>query len=514
MTRRTAGYLILGAWGFSLAWLVARRAFAPAEERLAAAAARIGPSASFYAVLHDGRQIGTAGITLDTVAMGFRLVETVSLDLPDGRGASGRLLGRLEGNLFRSFRIHQAVAALNEGPGVPRLLELIPGTDTTLLLRYTRPARGTDVVLGFEDGRPVLSSAFSFQLAAQGRLRAGAAFAVEGVHPLLLARLRETGRVTGDSTFAVSDTAAFDSTAGKWVTVAAEPVRAWRVERTSGGPPVEDWIDSQGRVLRRTFAFGLTVERSPFEVNYTNYQATRAGTRSAGAGPLAGRRPSRAAAPRRQARLEPLEVILARSDGPAWPGAVATLAGGRQTVRGDTVRVEPVADAVDGAPPPTRRRNIGGLPAADLRALQSALDDALAANASADTLAALVRWVAQDVRYQETPLTAIGGGTAARDRRAGVEGKAHLLAALAELAGIPARVVSGVDVRQEGLPAHTWVEVWLRGWLAVDPTSGDLPARTSLLRIFEGAARPLAMAMQVGALRASVLSGNAAGEQP
>jgi hypothetical protein len=236
MTRRTAGYLILGAWGFSLAWLVARRAFTPAEERLAAAAARIGPSASFYAVLDDGRQIGTAGITLDTVATGFRLIETVSLDLPAGAGGSRRLLARLEANLFRSFRVHQAATAFNEGPGTARVLEVTGGSDTTMLLRYERPPRGSDVVLGFADARPFLATAFPFQLAAQGRLRAGATFAVDGLHPLLLVQVREVGQVTGDSVFAVSDTAAFDSTTGKWVTVAAEPVRAWRVERTSGGP--------------------------------------------------------------------------------------------------------------------------------------------------------------------------------------------------------------------------------------------------------------------------------------
>jgi transglutaminase-like putative cysteine protease len=262
---------------------------------------------------------------------------------------------------------------------------------------------------------------------------------------------------------------------------------------------VEDWIDSQGRVLRRRFAFGLTIERSPFEVNYTNYQMMRAGDALRRRRVPSGRaRRARQRSRRPRATFEPVEVVLARSDGPAWPGAVATLAGGRQSVRGDTVRIEPARGPGGWGPPRRGDATSAGCPPQTCGPSNRRWTTLLAANSTGDTLAALVRWVAQDVRYQETPLTAIGGGTAARDRRAGVAGKAHLLAALAELAGIPARVVSGVDVRQEGLPAHSWVEVWLRGWLAPRDPRGQLfgflgpngAGKTTTLRMIAGILRP------------------------
>jgi transglutaminase-like putative cysteine protease len=77
---------------------------------------------------------------------------------------------------------------------------------------------------------------------------------------------------------------------------------------------------------------------------------------------------------------------------------------------------------------------------------------------------------------------------------------------LYQVAGIPARVVSGLDLSQPDLPAHTWVEVWRDGWAAVDPAAGSAPASPWLLRVAEGAARPAELVVLVGAVRASVLT--------
>jgi hypothetical protein len=74
--------------------------------------------------------------------------------------------------------------------------------------------------------------------------------------------------VTRDSTFSVADSAAWDSTASTWKPVAARAVQAWRVERTVHGFPSIDWIDAQGRLIQRDWAFGLRLVRSPFEINY------------------------------------------------------------------------------------------------------------------------------------------------------------------------------------------------------------------------------------------------------
>jgi hypothetical protein len=141
-------------------------------------------------------------------------------------------------------------------------------------------------------------------------------------------------------------------------------------------------------------------------------------------------------------------VRLGRRDGPAWPGATDAFAGGRQTVRGDTVtiRASEVSEGIRG----------------------------------------LVR------RAWATP----------RQERVA------RFVALATESGLSARIVTGIDLGRRELPSHTWAEV-LSGdeWIAVDPVYGQAPASASLLRVILGGPdRPLSLVPLVGALTPSTLS--------
>jgi transglutaminase-like putative cysteine protease len=63
-------------------------------------------------------------------------------------------------------------------------------------------------------------------------------------------------------------------------------------------------------------------------------------------------------------------------------------------------------------------------------------------------------------------------------------------------------VVTGVAVLPEGVFAHSWSELWLGGWVAVDPTFGHVPASTSLIRIAIGErSRPFDLLPLVGSAR-------------
>ena len=73
--------------------------------------------------------------------------------------------------------------------------------------------------------------------------------------------------------------------------------------------------------MRRDWAFGLRLQRSPFEVNYNQYQARlRSGDlRPPEKVPGAISRSELAGAP--ESTKHVLTVRIARADGPAWPGA-------------------------------------------------------------------------------------------------------------------------------------------------------------------------------------------------
>ena len=505
MNRRTGATLILVSWAASLGWLGVRQSRSDGELGVEGRRTRLAPLASFYAVLAGDVQIGTAGITLDTTALGYRLTEVLSLDVPGPVPARDVL--RLESILSRTLRLQQATASLSED-GTSFSLEARAGPDSGFVFRTWRQGVNRD---GLGWLPPVsgitVAGATPYQLAASGRLRPRGSIATPTLDLLVRSFWTGLAEVTGDSVLATSDSAAFDPGSGRWVAVAPDSVRAWQVVRRERGLPVREWIDAQGRVLRREYAFGVTLARSPFEVNFTNYQSALRNGHPPQAVQLTGTTRLVDRDRRPDTTVGTVRILVRRLDGAAWPGSTTGFEGGRQSSAGDTVVIQREPAGADPATP-TRWRNTPARTASDSADLERALDEALKADpAEPDTLRRLVRWVAHGVRYLDTQTAPTGISTALRDRRAGLDGKVALLVALARQAGLPARAVAGVDVSDMTLPAHAWVEVWRNGWLAVDPVYGNVPASAYLLRVTEGAGvHPLVLVPLVGGLRTALLS--------
>jgi hypothetical protein len=100
-------------------------------------------------------------------------------------------------------------------------------------------------------------------------------------------------------------------------------------------------------------------------------------------------------------------------------------------------------------------------------------------------VAKLVQWVSANVRLTDadspSPLETLK--TMSGDCRAHVQ----LYIALASAAGIPTKAVAGlVYVAGQGFRYHSWAESYAGGWLAVDPTMGQLPVDPSHLKLVEG----------------------------
>ena len=506
MTRRILGVFIVLSWLGTLGWLAARRLSTPAERALATQASRLAPGASFFGVTLGGTQIGSAGLTLDTTTTGFRLTEVMALDLPDRGGRVRRYSLHSEAILGRTLRLRSLVMQVTEA-AAPQAIDLTTTSDSGYLIRRRRSS-GMDAVtrLGAVPGLTIEASV-ALLLAVGGTLHDGGSLASRTVDPLRRVMTAVVAQVGRDSVFMVSDSAARDSAGGPWRAVAPVPTRAWRVER-SGGLPAVDWIDAQGRLIRREHAFGVTLEHSPFEVNYNNYQARLKDGPQLPPGVVPGISRLVDGPGRPDTTIPEVTVVVGRADGAAWPGAARGFSGGRQWVAGDTVHVARRGPGgVDSTPPP-HQRNIGGIPAADSTLLLATLQAALRADpAEPDTIARLARWVARAVRYVDTPDSPTGSVTVARERLGGLEGKVELFVALTRLAGVAARAVTGVDVSRPGLPAHAWAEIWRGGWVAIDPVFGDVPAAASLLRVTEGAApRPLVLVPLIGSLRTTMVT--------
>ena len=97
----------------------------------------------------------------------------------------------------------------------------------------------------------------------------------------------------------------------------------------------------------------------------------------------------------------------------------------------------------------------------------------------------LIEWVAQNIRGtvtdSQSPLETL------KSRVGNCQSHARLYAALARAAGIPTRFVSGVVYQGEGFLYHSWAESYLNnGWVAIDPTFGEIPANLSHIKLVEG----------------------------
>lgn len=447
ITRRAVGSAIVGSWVFCVGWAVARQVRRPPEAYLEARAARLAPGAAFYQISLGDTPMGNAGITLDTTLAGYRLTEVWSMDLA-GETSAARHVLRSDAELSRSLLLRKLSVTMSEA-GSPRVIEADAGNDTTWDVTVRRPGMRPTRLPSIAAPRTASASgALPFRLVLEGRLDAGATVA-EPVLAIIQGTVdHDSARVTRDSMFVVADSAVWDSAAATWQPIGGPPTRAWRIERTVHGFPSIDWVDAQGRLIQRDWAFGLRLQRSPFEINYNLYQARLRRGEIRPPARVPGHK-ARADLPGEPDTTRQVMVLrVARADGPAWPQAASAFAGGRQSVTGDTVTIR--ADAIEA------------------------------------TIVALVR----------------RASVAPRNERV------SSFLALAEAAGFTARAVSGLDMSRLELPAHSWAEVLIGNhWVAVDPMYGQAPAAVSMLRVAVGGAdRPLILVPLIGALRSTTLT--------
>ena len=328
---------ILTAWAGGMTLLVRREFFVGNNARLAEAALRIAPGATFFLVEQGGKQIGFASNTIDTTTTGIDVIDYFIADLPIA-GAARRASARSVVKLSRGLAL-RAFDVQVESQGVPIRVSGRAEGDTAIVYALTSgPNQKADSQRIAVKGPIVLPTLVPLAVALGDQPRVGRQYLLPTFNPSTMASGTIRLRIRAESVFTLVDSAAFDTASGVWLSALTDTVRAWRVEPEEASGGFTGWIDAQGRVVQSSQPGGITLRRMAYEMAFENWRIARdratASNAGSGANDILERTAIAAGANLGRSRLEALAVRLSAVDLRGFD-----LAGGRQTMTGDTLRV-------------------------------------------------------------------------------------------------------------------------------------------------------------------------------
>jgi transglutaminase-like putative cysteine protease len=499
--RGLIGAGVLAFWVGGLGLLVQRELFRPHTEALAEAGLRVTPSATFFAVLQRGEQIGFASSTIDTADGGITVQDYLVADLPVA-GRLHRASARTSVHLTRALRVNSFKLDVDADLSPINVSGTVIGDTLLRLVVQGQKGEPADTQLIHLTGPVLLPTLVPLAVALGERPKKGATYTLPIFDPL------------SESLFVLNDSSVFDPAATRWRGVLPDTVRAWRLSTEgTGAAGFSGWVDEQGRVVRVEQLLGMTIERRPYEVAFENWKADKLkrGTQVT-AGEDIYETTAISASKKLKSNLRELTVRLTGVELGEFD-----VKGYRQRLRGDTLRITREA--------PSALKAAYALPRGALATVMSVYLGAEplleAGNPEIVALASRLRgtstdpgvvaerinaWVYDSLRKEITVGVPSALGTL-RARRGDCNEHAQLYVALARAAGIPARVAAGLAYLDGKFYYHAWPEVWLERWVAVDPTFGQFPADASHLRFtIGGLGRQAELLRLMGALHIDVLS--------
>jgi len=507
MNRRHVGALVILTWLGVMGWLVKREYFRPRAEILAEAALSVSPTATYYRLELGGQQIGFAASQVDTLQDTIRLQDQMLLRIP-ALGSVQRVEARTSANLTRTLRLRSFDASLH-GEGVRFAVRGRVSGDSVLLVEVQSAESSQDYEIPL--GEPiVLPALLPLNLAFGGNLAVGKTYTVRLFDPLQLSERDVDITVTAESVFVVPDSAELAGEDPIWIPARWDTLHAWHVRQEMGGFQVEAWIDDLGQIVRATTPVGFTMERTAYEIAFENFVRREGAQASLDVGADLIRQT--AIASNVSLSTETLSELTIRVGGVDLGSF--DLSGGRQSLAGDTLRI--------GRESPEQLRAQYRLPASgpawarylapeplvqsDDPRIQAQARQIVGRDRRPERAAArLNAWVHDELDKRIT--VSVPSALEVLDSRRG-DCNEHtvLYVALARAIGLPARTAAGLVYVDGRFYYHAWPEVYLDGWVALDPTFGQFPADAAHLRFtIGGLARQVELIQLIGRLSLDVV---------
>jgi transglutaminase-like putative cysteine protease len=481
-----AGTILLG-WGLGIVAFARREMNRPMADRMAEMALRVAPGATYYAALRNGEHVGFSSTTVDTLQGTLQVAQYF---VADGFGTAGRrrVTEQTVVRLSRGLSLREFTVA-DGRDSVPRRAHGWMLDDSTLAVTVSKGGAPPDTHRVRIPAGLVLRPMLSLAVALGAPLDVGTKQLVSTLDPEFGDVESTPVTIVAESTFVFPDSAVFDVQRARWLPLGADTVTGWRMV-VGGRRSEEVWIDDLGRPILYGIG-GLQLRRTAYELAFENWRAERPRPHGGEARPSASTSPRTvlhaavrvpAAAPTRL-RVRLTGIPLAGFDLTGWG----------QTLSGEILTIEP--------PRPRIMAPSYVLPPHEgiRRRLASDLASAPLIEVDAPAIQHLARALTE---HERNPVTAVerilawmrdsvtgapsdqpdGALRLLRTRRGDADAHARLFVATARASGIPARTVLGLFSVGRQCYVHVWAEVFLNGWVPVDPLFAQFPATPSHVR--------------------------------
>ena len=514
--RLLAAVAILGAWSTGLTLLVRREFYQERPQKLAEAALRLSPSATYFAVEQGGKVIGFASSTIDTLSTGIDAIDYLVADFPAG-GALQRTSTRSVVKLSRALSLKSFETQIDSRDPSKRTGGRSDGDSAIVYVKYTGSTAPDSQRISVH-GPVVLPAVVPIAIALGEKPKVGRTYTLPTFDPQTMNAAPSIYKIDAESLFTLVDSAKYDDDKGEWVSVLTDTVRAWHVAMPGGtGAGLSGWLDAQGRMVQVSEPGGITLRRTAYELAFENWRIARdrVTASNAGTNDIQERTAIAAGAKFGRSKLLSFTVQLGAPNLKGYD-----LDGGRQHFSGDTLKVTREKDAAIGVAMPSWRemhskemrvrfhRELAEEPLLQshngemVRKALGIVGDERSPKVIAQKLHG---WVSDSIAKVAT-YSVPNALAVLHSMKGDCNEHTQLYVALVRSLGIPARVATGVLYVNGKFYYNAWAEVWLGDWVAVDPTFGEFPADAAHLRFeLDGLSRQSELLQLMGNLKIKVL---------
>ena len=490
VVRRTIAAGVMVAWVAALVGLIQRDVIRTGTERMAELALRVNPGNVFYAVEQAGKHIGFASFTLDTLPDTLVIRDLFVADLNVG-GKLQRVTTRADIVMSRQLALRTFATDIGTPDAPARVSGRTDGDSVIVFVRESGGVHGDTQRVAI-DGPVVLPTLLPLAAILRSDPEVGGTATYHTFDPATTTARDVTLRIEAESLFTVVDSARKDLATGVWLPALRDTVRAWRLA-TMTGTGFSGWVDAQGRIVETSIA-GLDLRRMAYEMAFENWRATSpTATESAADRDII---PSSVIAGSLALPARGLTRLSLRLTAPSL--RQFALVGGRQSLSSDVLTLGVEDSAATTATYTPRRvtpqhraqfrdelRAEPGLQTRSRLLLRTALNVVRNEREPRVIVQRLAQWTSDSV--QRVPTMSIPDAEhVLLTRRGDANEHTQLFTALARSLDIPTRVVTGLAYVNGKFYYHAWAEVYLNGWVAVDPTFGQFPADASHVRLMTG----------------------------